>query len=116
MENGYTKILPHLFAACALINSQINKLDTTEDTLLCSDLIELDSVKSTLKELQKTANYLQLSVAKCQLQESARLISIFYGLLFMIRPSITRLVATYVNPHIRGNTPEFQATDAVIMH
>jgi hypothetical protein len=93
----YAKILPHLFAACSLIDVQIKKLDEQEDKLLIADLVEINSVKSTHKKLLQTANHLQLTVAKNNVLESVRLLSVFYGLLYIIRPSITRLIEHYTN-------------------
>lgn len=97
MLTEYTKVLPHLFAACSLIEVQIKKLNELEDKLTISDLDEFNGVISTHKKLLQAANHLQLTIAKSDLKESARLISVFYGLLYIVRPSITRLVEQYSN-------------------
>lgn len=116
MENNYTKILPHLFAACSLIEEQVKKLDKVEESMLVSDILELDGIKDILKKLFQTANFLQMSSAKNQITESARYISIYYGLLYIVRPSITRLVGAYVNPNIKANVIPAEYQQVVIMH
>ncbi len=93
----YANILPHLFAACSLIEVQLNKLEDKTAEISIADLSEIEGVKSAQKKLLQAANNLQLSIAKKDVVESGRLISVFYGLLYIVRPSITRLIEEYSN-------------------
>jgi hypothetical protein len=93
----YSELIPHLFSSCILIETQIKKLEEISSKFSRADLIEFQGVIDSHKKLKSTANLLQMTVAKKDIKETIKLISIFYGLLFISRPSVTRLVDEHLS-------------------
>ena len=88
----YNKYLPHLYGALNIMNSQLNEWDKNfESSLLPSEKSEMKTVREIASKMKKTVNFFQLESAKGNTKESVRLIQIFYGLLWMVRPSIEML-------------------------
>jgi hypothetical protein len=86
----FETIIPHLVASLTLLEAQINEWDRNliDQTLLPSEKEEYKSVRSILLEMRKTINLFQLANARGDTLESFRLVKVFYGCLWMIRPSI----------------------------
>lgn len=90
---NYQHLLPHVFSALSLLEVQYNtcKESSSKNDLLPGEKIELKNCEKIIAEMKKTANLFQLSNAKNFTLESHRLIQIFYGLLWIVRPSVLRL-------------------------
>ncbi len=88
----FESLIPHLVASLSLLEAQINEWDRDrmDETLLPSEKEEFRCVRSVILEMRKTVNLFQLASAKGDIVESYRLIKIFYGLLWMSRPSIQK--------------------------
>ena len=113
---NYSELLPHLFASCSLIETQIKKLEDVSSKISTPDVIEFEGVIAAHKKLSQTANFLQLSIAKNDTAEIKRYISIFYGLLYMTRPSLTRLVSQYLSLSPCAVLVKASNQSEVIMH
>jgi hypothetical protein len=88
----FESIIPHLIASLTLLEAQINEWDRNliDKALLPSEKEEYKSVRSILLEMRKTINLFQLANAREDTLESFRLVKVFYGCLWMIRPSINK--------------------------
>jgi hypothetical protein len=103
----FQNLIPHLSASLSLLEAQINEWDKQkiDSELLPSEREELKSTRSIILEMRKTINLFQLSNAKGDMLESHRLIQIFYGLLWMCRPSIHKTQEILAkNPSARDYT------------
>lgn len=89
----FKDLIPHLSASLSLLEVQINEWDMEkrDSELLFSEKEELKSIRSVILEMRKTLNLFQLSNAKGNNVESYRLVKIFYGLLWMCRPSVQKI-------------------------
>ncbi|HMO18697.1 MAG TPA: hypothetical protein PKA63_10490 [Oligoflexia bacterium] len=90
----FDHILPHIFSTLSLIEIQIDEVQNTDlsKNLLKGEINELSDLLSAKNRLKQTANYLQLSNAKGDTIEAHRLVQIFYGLVWIIRPSLMKFL------------------------
>jgi hypothetical protein len=101
---NFQDLVPHLIASLSLIEAQVNEWDKEQidNSLLPSERDELKSVRSIVLEMRKTINLFQLAIAKGHSFESERQIKIFYGLLWMCRPSIQKTHDILSNSNIKN--------------
>lgn len=87
-------LLPHIFSTLSLIECQADELQETifTEKLLPAELIELRDLENGIKRLRQTANFIQLANAKNDILESHRLMQIFYGVLWIVRPSLQKML------------------------
>lgn len=89
----FQTLIPHLVASLSLLEAQLNEWDKNllQESLLPSEREELKDLRSVILNMRKTINLFQLSNAKGETLECLRLIQVFYGLLWMSRPSIQKI-------------------------
>ena len=88
MENK--ALLPRLFSS---LSSLERSFEFLMDKLAEKDLIDqtrpyTTELSKVLTKMRRTANLLQLTVAKNDIHGSFRLLNVFYGLNYMVRPEL----------------------------
>lgn len=88
MENK--TLLPRLFAS---LSSLERSFEFLMDKLAEKDLLEdsqvfTQEISRVLTKMRRTANLLQIAVAKNDVLAAFRLLNVFYGLNFMVRPEL----------------------------
>jgi hypothetical protein len=90
MENK--TLLPRLFASLSSLEQSFEFL---MDKLAEKDLVEENrsytkEISKVLTRMRRTANLLQMAVAKNEILSAFRLLNVFYGLNYMVRPELVQ--------------------------
>lgn len=88
MENK--TLLPRLFASLSSLERSFEFLmdKLAEKDLLEENRIFTKEISRVLTRMRRTANMLQMAVAKNDVLGAFRLLNVFYGLNFMVRPEL----------------------------